>query len=700
MGFSIGIDIGGTFTDTVVLTEDGEVEVLKSPTTHDDLIGGVLANIELAASNRQSAVSDFLTDVDRILHGTTAATNAYIERRGAKVALLTTRGFEDTLLAQRMMGMTAELSRVEVSDYSLRRPPVPLCDVRHIYGVRERVDYAGRVVCPLQDEDVERAAQSMVQAGIEAVAVCLLWSFVNDTHETRVGEILRRAMPDAYVSLSSEVAPRIGEYERTATTLVNAYLGPPISRYLGSLESRLSDAGNRGGVLLLDSDGGAMAPDEASRSAVRLLLSGPAGGLTACQQLGERLAHRNIITFDMGGTSTDVSLIVDGQHVRRSETVAGGYHLVTPMADIRAIGAGGGSIASVEEGGYLRVGPESAGSEPGPACYGRGGTRPTVTDADLVLGVLGAEARLAGRFSLLPEAARRALQEHVADLLSVDVMAAAASVKEIVDARMADLLRTVTIERGHDPRDFVLYAYGGAGGAHAPAFALDLVPEVVVPSTQSVHSAFGAVASDLAFTLEASHPLRLQADSPDAAIAREVAAVFDRLAAAGDARLARHRVLPEGRRIDRTIAMRFARQTKEIIVDVDALPGHDTVLQAAERFFAEYARRYGEAALPDHRSVELITFSVRATGVLQRPQIAARSRTRGSLDDARRGSRAVFDPGEGDQLSSTVYDGQALSAGHQFEGPAVVEYPGATVAVLRGQTATVDDLQNLVLRRS
>jgi N-methylhydantoinase A len=389
----VGIDIGGTFTDTVVVDAEGAVRSFKSPTTPEALLEGLLANLREAAGGH--GLDALLADVERIAHGTTAATNAYLERRGARTALVTTYGFEDTIFMQRQLGMTAGMSAGELTDYSRRRVPEPLCPRAQVHGIRERVDYRGDVIAPLRDGDVRAAAAAIRAVGVEAVAVSFLWSFKNPAHEQRAAEVLREELPGVYVSVASELVPRLGEYERTATTLVNAYLGPLVAGYTDALEERLGETS----LLLLDSSGSVMTAGEAGRSPVRLLLSGPSGGVTASQALGVELGHRNVITFDMGGTSTDVGLIVDGEPLHRVETEIGKYHLLLPMVDIQAIGAGGGSIARVEPGGYLRVGPESAGADPGPACYGRGGTRPTVTDADLLLGVLDPGGFLGGRIA-------------------------------------------------------------------------------------------------------------------------------------------------------------------------------------------------------------------------------------------------------------------------------------------------------------
>ena len=606
MSWTAGVDIGGTFTDTVVMGDDGAISVYKSLTTPGSLLDGLLENLGTAAADQGLSLEAFIGQLQRIAHGTTAATNAYIERRAAKVALITTRGFEDVISMQRMLGMTAGLSATQLTDYSLRAIPEPICPRSLVFGVRERIDYEGAVVGNLREEDVEAAIVAIREQEVEAVAISLLWSFKNPDHERRIAEILRRELPDVYVSISSELVPRLGEYERTATTLINAYLGPIVAEYTKALEERLAGAP----VMLLDSSGGVMTPQQAGEAPVRLLLSGPSGGVTGSQYLGEACGQPNIITFDMGGTSTDVGLIVDGEALQRHETEFGKYHLLLPMVDVRAIGAGGGSIAYVEDGGYLQVGRQSAGARPGPACYGLGGTKPTVTDADVVLGIIGADNALAGSLKLDAVAARRAVEEHVAGPLGISVEEGAAGIKQIVDTRMADLLRTVTLERGYDPLDFVVHAFGGAGPSHAPAFALEVVDEMLVPFSQSVHSALGAIASDVSITAERATPIRiaragLGTDVDPSIIER----TFTELEQRADRGLADQGVAPNNRHLDRLVEVRFGRQTKALLVrwegDVDGL---------LKDFLRLYSERYGAAALPERAGFELVTCLVRGSG--------------------------------------------------------------------------------------
>jgi len=681
MRVTVGVDIGGTFTDTVVMNDAGEVASYKTPTTPESLLDGLLANLADAAVG--------LDEIDRIAHGTTAATNAYLERRGASVALLTTRGFEDVIFMQRQLGMTAGLSPAELTDYAKRSVPEPLVPRRLVFGIRERVDYSGAAVGRLREDDVRDACAVIREAGVEAVAICFLWSFENPAHEQRAAEIVRDELPGVYLSVSSELVPRLGEYERTATTLVNAYLGPRVSGYMDTLDERLGDAN----LLLLDSSGSVMTPAEAGRAPVRLLLSGPSGGVTASRFLGAALGHPNVITFDMGGTSTDVGLIVDGEAARRNDMTLGKYHFLLPMVDVRAIGAGGGSIAQVEEGGYLQVGPRSAGAVPGPACYGRGGELPTVTDADLVLGLIDPAYFLGGRIALDPAAARRAIETHVAEPLQLDVEEAAAGIKRVVDARMGDLLRTVTVEQGHDPREFVLYAFGGAGPTHAPAFALDLVDELYVPSSQSVHSAFGAVASDIALNLELAAPLRVSRTGGGAEVdPGRLEEIFHTLEKQAHERLAAQGVEEAQRRLVRLVEVRFTRQTKTIPVRYQG-----SVTQLLEDFLQAYEVRYSRDAIPETAGFELVTFVVDAQGHLQRPQLARHER--GGEHAPARGTRRAFDAAQGSFVDTATYAGPELRPGNRIAGPAIVEYPGTTVVVLSGQNARVDELLGISIAR-
>lgn len=687
---AIGIDIGGTFTDVVMMHDDGSISTSKSPSTPNRLLDGLLAALTAVAEKQAISLDDLLKNVERISHGTTAATNAFIERRGSKVALLTTRGFEDTMIMQRMMGMTAGLSTSELTDYSNRKVPDPLVPRSLIFGVRERVDYRGDVICPLVEEDVYSAIKEIRKTGIEAVAISYLWSFKHPEHEKKTLEILRRELPDIYISTSCELVPLLGEYERTATTVVNAYLGPLVQQYTDALEKRLGDKR----LYLLDSSGGLMTPAEAGRASVRLLLSGPSGGVTAAQHTGSLSGHKNIITFDMGGTSADVAVICEDSSVLRKETMVDKFHLLLPMVDVRAIGAGGGSIAGVEEGGYLYVGPESAGAEPGPACYGRGGDRPTVTDADVILGIINPQRFLGGQIILDVEKAREAVRIHVAEPLGISIEDAAAGIKKIVDTRMADLLRVVTIEQGHDPREFVLYAFGGAGATHAPAFALDVVNEIHVPASQSVFCAYGAVTSDIKMSINHSFPKRIGRDGKGDISLEEMESIFTTLEQEANDALEKQNVSADKRHFHREVEVRFIRQTKSISV-----PYPGSIEGLIENYLSSYMKRYGEEALPEKAGLEFVTYVVEARGELTRPEPA---RFEGEKEDASPAlleSRPVYDTETKSYEDTPVYQGEQMKSGNKLNGPAIIEYEGTTVALASNQCAEIDDLLGMSIRR-
>src|SRR5581483_6110297 len=458
---SIGVDTGGTFTDLVLLRPDGSVETAKRPSTPGNFAAGVMDVVEQAEDGDRT----LLAEAGYFYHGTTVATNAMITGAGAKIGFVTTAGHRDALPIMRIIGRSAGRSETELKQYSYTDKPQPIVPKPRIKEVFERVDHAGRVVVPLNETSARKAARELVAEGVEAVGVCFLWSFKNRAHEQRMREIVLEEAPDIHVSISSDIVPAMREYERSATTAVNAYLAPLLTSYLHRLEQELQREGLRSSLFVMQSLGGAMRADDAEQRAVNTLVSGPAGGVIAARYLGSKLGHRNIICADVGGTSFDVALIVDGEPIITSTTDVNQYTLLVPTIDIVSIGAGGGSIAWVDLG-RLRVGPQSAGADPGPACYGRAGVDPTVTDADVVLGYVDPTYFLGGEIALDAELAARAIRERVAEPLGMSVAEAAAGIVEIANQHMSDLIRKLTIERGYDPRDFVVYAFGGAGPLH------------------------------------------------------------------------------------------------------------------------------------------------------------------------------------------------------------------------------------------
>jgi len=698
VSYYVGIDIGGTFTDAVLLDDAGVARLLKTPTTLDEPARGVNDALALAETELGMEPGTLLGQVDYFGLGTTVATNALIERKGVKTGIITTKGFRDTLLIQRGMGHWAGKQPHEITRFSRREHPQPVVPRELIAEVVERIDYKGAIVAPLDEASVRDAVQGLLDDGVQAIAVVLLWSFRNPCHEQRVAEIVREMAPEVYLSVSSELAPVLGEYERTATTALNAYLGPHVQRYMANLQSSLTERGMTGTLRILDSGGGVMTPERCGETAVSVLTSGPTGGVLASAKLAEQLGTPNVLTTDMGGTSFDVGMILDYEPVVSPSQEVNGYHVLKPAVQVTAIGAGGGSIAQVIDG-QLLVGPESAGSVPGPACYMRGGARPTVTDADVVLGVIDPDYFLGGTFALDREAAVRAIKEHVADPLGISVEDAAVGIKQIADHKMADLLDTLTVGKGHDPRDFVVYAYGGAGGAHCHGFGHELgVQSVVVPSTATVHSAFGAVMSDLHVAAELSDPLAapVWGDAAETLPAARIAENLARLEGQVRKQLLDSGAEPHRIHVQRYAEVRFRMQSKSLPVSLP--PGELTAAdmqRLLDTFLKQFEETYGPEAVFTGAGVEIPSVRVQAKGELKKPAISTVISGGSALEVERPATRKVYLPGG--WTDAAVVRGTSLKPGDTVEGPAIIEHPGTTIFVGHGQNAVIDRLENTVI---
>ncbi|WP_432838501.1 hydantoinase/oxoprolinase family protein [Dactylosporangium sp. CA-092794] len=696
--FFVGTDIGGTFTDMVVIDDRNVVHQFKTPTTPADRSQGVVDAFALAAAEFAMTPEEFAARVVYFAHGTTAATNALIERKGEPTGIITTRGMEDTLLVQRSMGSWTGIGQAS-GHYSRRRNPVPLVDRSMVIGVDERRDFEGDEIVRLDAEQVRAAARKLRDAGAKAVAIAFLWSFVNPDHECEAARLVEQEWPDAFLTRSSEIAPVIGEYERTATTVINSYLGPVISRYVRLLERRLQGMGFTGDFTVLDSTGGVMDADEAGDRAVTMIMSGPAGGVLASAALARKLGYPNVITSDMGGTSFDAGLIVDGEPLVTTSSIADRYHLATPRVQVTAIGSGGGSIARVDEGGILVVGPQSAGAVPGPACYGNGGERPTVTDADVVLGIIDPDFFLGGRFKLHRELAEEAVRRHVAEPLGLSVVEAAVGIRRVADNQMADLLRTVTVQQGYDPRDFVVFAYGGAGPTHAYAFAEEAgIDTIVVPYTGTTHSAFGAVSSDRYRSFQGSDPQRTPPGGTRPSQHLDLDRVNRKFAELERQCRAAMRDHPQ-LRLNRTLYFRFNRQAHELPI---AVPGHPLTAADADRLVADfrhtYERIYGPGTSLPEAGIEINTFRLegRIPSQLADATNAGRTTLAATADvPAPIGSRRVVFAGT--PLTTTVYAGDRLPAGIPIAGPAIAEFPGTTVVIGPDQKAVADKDGHIVI---
>jgi N-methylhydantoinase A len=677
----IGVDIGGTFTDIVALDGEGRLSLTKVPSTPKDLLQGIAAAVQrvLALAGGRPA------DVERFIHGTTVATNAILEQKGAVTAILTTEGFEDVLELGRQ-----KRSRMYDLDMDPETPTF-LAPRRRRIGIRERLDARGAVLTALDEAQVRAAVAALARQGVQAIAVCYLFAFVDPAHERRTREICREVAPEVSVSLSSDVDPTFREYERLCVTAFDAYLGPVVKRYLAGLREALRAQGVPALPLIMRSRGGIVSAALAAQEPVTLFLSGPAGGVVGASFAAERSGVRSFVSLDMGGTSNDVAMVQDGRPLITAEGAIGPYPVRTPMVDVSTIGAGGGSIAWIDGAGGLRVGPRSAGAEPGPACYGRGGDQATVTDASLVLGYLNPD-RFAGGLMRLDRAAAERAVGAVAHRLGLDVVAAAAGIHRVINARMADQIRLVTIKRGHDPRGFALVVLGGAGPVHGVPLAEEMgMVEVVVPEAPGVLAAFGLLAA----AIEHHHARTLQAPA-DALDLDAVNRCLAELDGAGRARMSEEGVAPGDVRVAFAADMRYVGQSYELEVPIAAPVAAARVPEIVNAFHAAHERVYGYART--RQPVELINYRAVHTYPLPRPLVRSAAPTTGSVADARVGERrAYFAPGG--FADTAIYERRHLPIGARVPGPAIVEQEDTTTVIPPGHAARVDDSGNLRIRK-
>ena len=676
----IGLDIGGTFTDIVALDREGRLGLTKVPSTPKDLLEGIGA-----ATRRILDIAGAKPgDVERFIHGTTVATNAILEQKGALTAVLTTEGFEDVLELGRM-------KRSRMYDLAMDpETPTFLAPRRRRVGVRERLDAKGRVLVPLHEDDVRESVLALRAHGVSAVAVCYLFSFVNPVHEQRTREIVASLAPEISVSLSSEVDPTFREYERLCVTAFDAYLGPVVKRYLAGLADTLRGLGVGAPPLIMRSRGGIVSAALAARQPVTLFLSGPAGGVIGARFAAERSGVRDFVSLDMGGTSNDVGVVRDGAPLLVGEGAIGPYPVRTPMVDVNTIGAGGGSIAWIDAAGGLRVGPRSAGAEPGPACYGRGGDEATVTDASVVLGYLNPARFAGGAMALDVPAAERAVAA-IGQRLGVDRVAAAAGIHRVVNARMADQIRLVTIKRGYDPRQFALVVLGGAGPVHGAALAAEMgMAEVLVPEAPGVLAAFGLLSAAIEH-----HHARTQQSRTDAADLPDVNDCLADLDAAGRARMREEGVPAREVRVAYAADMRYVGQAYELEVPIEVPLTRERVAEIVAAFHATHERIYGYAR--PQQLVEFVNFRAVHTYPLPQPVVRPAARASGTLADARLGERRAYFDG---YVPTTLYERARLPLGARLTGPAIVEQDDTTTVIPPGVTALVDEAGNLRLWRA
>ncbi|QEC47491.1 hydantoinase/oxoprolinase family protein [Baekduia soli] len=703
MGYAVGVDIGGTFTDCVVIDGDGVVTVSKAPSTPPDFGVGFVDAMREAAAVLGLDVRELVADCRGIYHGCTVGTNALVEGNAAPVGLITTRGHRDSIFfmqsGRRLRRMPAEY----IAAVATHAKPQPLVPKHLVAEVDERVAFDGAVLVALDPGAVRGAVQELADAGAQAFAVSLVWATANPAHEAAVAEVVADVVPGAFVSLGSLVAPRVGEYERTVATVVNAAVGPTMDAYLGGLEELLAELGYTEPVQVMTCSGGLIAAQEARRRPVLTIGSGPVAGVIGSVALEQREAQEgtitgpdaegNVITADMGGTTLDVGVISQGVPLSSPTAWHGQYEYFVPTVDVRSIGAGGGSLVrSDAQAGTLSVGPGSAGARPGPVCYGRGGTRPTVTDADLVLGVMGGGDFAAGTMRLDVAAAAAALAE-VGAPLGLDARQTAAAAVRIVDNKMADAIRLASIQQGYDPRRFALYAYGGAGAIHGAAIARELgIGTVVVPLSNlaSAWSAFGIVSSDAVVVEEKSVSLR------EPFPADEVNAHWHALEAAVSERMTRQGIDRDAIVLSRRVDLRYTLQVNQVQV---AAPGGEydaaTFAELIATYERDYARLFGEGTGYAAAGYAMTLLRVEGRAPIGDAGVHA-APAPGGGGTTEKGRRAVTFVGTStEELQAVVHDGARLAPGHAVEGPAILEYPHTSVVVPAGARAAVDPLGSI-----
>ncbi|MFQ5660521.1 MAG: hydantoinase/oxoprolinase family protein [Gammaproteobacteria bacterium] len=682
MGLRIGVDVGGTFTDFLITDDEGNAEVIKTSTTPNDPSIGFFRGLDKAAKLRKLTVDALLREVDTIVHGTTITTNATLTGSGATTGFITTKGFRDVL------NMRRGLKERQFEKYA---PPPALVPRHRIVVVEERITVNGEIMTPLKEEDVHTAARNLREQNVEAVAVSFLWSFRNPIHEQRVREILDEELPGVYVSLSTEILPQIRVYERNSTTVLNAYVGPVLTRYLSRLEDELSKREFAGTLLIMQSNGGVMSPQVAQRFASNTLLSGPAGAPMAGIFYGNTHGFRNVITVDMGGTSFDVALVKDAEPTVTTEGQIGEHRIASSILDIHTIGAGGGSIAWIDSGGLLAVGPHSAGAEPGPACYGRGGNQPTVTDAQYVLGYLDPEFFEEGELQFDGDAARSVFKENITASLGMDLVEAANGIYQLVNNNMASALEVVSVQRGYDPREFVLVVAGGAGPIHAASIARELeIPLILIPRESSVFCAAGMLISDLKHDYVRTYACDLDQVDLD-----EINGHYKGMASAAMETLKAEGVSADQIEIKYTADLRYVGQFNEVEV---IAPGGGEIRQEhlaimGDAFHDRHDVLYGYSM--HGAQMELINLRITARGKTEKPKQEKHTYAGEETSVASLGQRQAYF-GEA-FIEVPVYDGLKFEYGNKVIGPAIIVQPTTTIVVPPDFDLLCDEYNNYLM---
>lgn len=673
MSVLIGIDVGGTFTDFSCFDADcGELFYYKVSSTPDDPSRAIINGLKELLSKRGIAPCD----ISYLAHGTTVATNALIQKKGGKTGLITTKGFRDLL----------EIGRqTRPSLYELDKAAVPpIIPGKYRCEVSGRLLYDGSEYQALDEEEVREKVQFLKKEGITAIAVCTLFSFVNPEHEQRIEEILKEDFPGAYVSVSNRVVPEFREFSRMSTTVVNAFLGPVMEQYVTNFQNSIQALGIQASPYITQSNGSIISIQETKKCPVRTALSGPSAGVVAAEYVTSMCGIQNLITFDMGGTSADISLISGTGYRLATEKLIEGYTLRTPMIDIETVGAGGGSIAYVDSGGALKVGPQSAGAKPGPAAYNRGGVKPTVTDANVILGRLNPQCILGGRMDIRKDLAEEALRREICDKTGLSVIDAAKGVIAVVNSNMVRTTRIVSVERGYDVREFALVAFGGAGPLHACEIACELgITTVIIPPSPGTLCSLGLLAADIKYDYARTAMLSPCEESLD-----QILKLFLELEKEGKAFLDKEGVSGTSRRFVRSVDARYKMQNYELTVPVEDGPVDlDKLLRTVEAFHIEHEKNYGYCDRT--QPVQLVNFRLTAVGQRQKPLLKIAARQHGTFEPAAR--RLVYFDQKTKFVDCPIYDRESMYAGDQVEGPAVMEQMDSTVVIMPGWRARLEE---------
>lgn len=699
MKYVVGIDIGGTCTDCVVVDDDGQVTLGKAFSTPPDFSRGILDAIAVAADELGLDRRSLLSSTRLFLHSTTVAENAVVDGTLATAGIITTRGFDHTLFAMRggygrWSGLTEDEKRNPIETDKL----APIVAPQLIRTVRERVDVHGRVLREVDEAELETVVRGLLDQDVEALGVSFVWAFANPSNEKHAEAVIRRLAPDRFLTVSHEIAPIVGEYERTSTVALNARLGPVVGRYLENLRRGLEQEGFDGVLLVMQAYGGLLPFDRAAESPVGMIESGPVSGLVGCQGLGERIGRRNIIAADMGGTTFKVGVVREGLTEYQRESMVLRYHYALPKMDVVSLGLAGGSIISFDpRTGTPHIGPRSAGSYPGPVCYGHGGEDPTITDVDAILGYLNPDYFLGGRESLDIDLARRTFAEKVAEPLGLPVVEAAAAMYKLANSLFFDLLHKTTVQRGLDPRDFSLFSFGGTAGMHVAAYGEELgVSDIIIPHSASVHGAFGLITSDIAHEDQTTHPMHAPVDL------EEVDSIFGDLERRMRAQLEGEGFSAERIALRRSIDMRYRRQVHIVTVPVvgEGRLTDRALEQTIELFEHLYEEKYGKESAYREAGIELVSFRLRGEGRVRKPDFTLREAGEGDASHAVVKTVEAWVDKAGELQEVNGYDFHRMRPGNAVDGPAVVWTPITTLVVAPGQTARVDEYMNLVIARS